>query len=146
MQLPTTVVPLCTSAQLLDLAAGKLPLDGIGTKRVTFSKVSSRALSLEIPPELRAMEPMLAPGMIGIFDPDKLPTVGDIVCVVLLARQEVLLGRYRPGARAKTHGGVARTYSLVFDNDKFYEPRAITGKDRAVFMGTLVECARLGSR
>lgn len=144
IRLPTKVISFCTLRELIDIASDELDQDDVDSKRVTYANCSARALSFEIPPDYRSMEPRLKPGMITTFDREKLPVAGDIVVVVLLAGQELLIGRYRPAGKAGN--SMSGPFSLLFDNDKFFEPRAITTKDRPVFMGTLVEDTNSASR
>jgi transcriptional regulator with XRE-family HTH domain len=136
--------PLVTMAELTALASGKLRRADIKARVPVLVPYSSQALSLHVPPESRSMEPRLAPGTRITFDPEKLPTGGDIVVVVLIDVPEALIGRYRPGSGRSL--GPMLPYELVFDNEKFFPPRKITHADKAVFMGTLVEETDAGSR
>lgn len=146
MRLPAGVVAFCTTAQLIEIAAGKLDLADVEAKRVTYATCSARSLSFEIPPECRSMEPRLKPGMVVTIDPEKRPTAGDIVVVVVLqVGRELLIGRYRPGS-GKAGNTMSQPYSLLFDNTAFFEPRAVSAKDKPVFMGTLVEDVSRSSR
>jgi transcriptional regulator with XRE-family HTH domain len=130
-----------TQEELLEIARGNLkPLD-IEEKRIVYAKCSENSLMLEVPDH--AMIPGWPIGTQIVVDRELMPHTGDCVCIVLVASGEVLFRRYRPSSSGKS---VTPPYTLRADNKDDYLDRFVTKSDKPVFMGTLVETVRRGSR
>jgi transcriptional regulator with XRE-family HTH domain len=138
---PGRIVPKLTMSQLMEFAKGHLDLDEVEILWISHAS-GGELLSFDLIDESMAM-----PGGGGLhvgttvtIDSSITPEPGEIVAAALLATEEILLRRFRPGSSGK------RTeFILKADNPDFGE-RSVTKKDRSRIIGVLVERLQLGSR
>ena len=139
---PAQTVPRLTMKQMLELAAGKLKVADVTSRHVTLvMEDPDRLLALEL--DSRSMETPnggIVRGSVLTLRIDKVPEPGDVVAVALLAHDEVIVGRWRPGPARDPKEFVVAGDNLDFGT------RNITAKDKPKFIGTMIEVVALRSR
>src|SRR5262245_8745415 len=131
VQIPI-LVPYASKGQLLEIARGHLDpkeVEGRWPSSIHDSDALIAFGAID-----RGIESRIPADSVLTVRYRKLPEPGEIALVALLANNELLLRRYRPGSSGKP-GEVP--FTLKPDNPDYGEARTISKKDRPVTIGTL---------
>ena len=120
---------------VLNIAKGKATLSAIATRKPAIIGLNQSADD-KVLWLVADNATKFAIGTQVLFDLTAKPTPGDYVLCVLLASDEVLFRRYRPGAASKSG---EPPFTLVPDNERDYEPRVVTRQDRPKILGSAIK-------
>jgi transcriptional regulator with XRE-family HTH domain len=120
---------------VLNIAKGKATLSEIVTRKPAIIGINQSADDKMLWP-VADNATKFTVGSQMMFDLTAKPLPGDYVLCVLLASDEVLVRRYRPGAASKPG---EPPFTLVPDNERDYEPRVVTRQDRPKLLGPAIK-------
>jgi transcriptional regulator with XRE-family HTH domain len=126
------LVPYASMEQLLEIARGNLDPKEVEGRWPSSIQDSDALIAFSAID--RGMESRIPADSVLTMRYRKLPEPGEIALVALLAHNELLLRRYRPGPSGKPG---ELPFTLKPDNPDYGEARTIAKKDRPVTIGTL---------
>jgi transcriptional regulator with XRE-family HTH domain len=135
------MVPYPDREQLLDIARGKLDPDKVQRRWPSGHADADGLIILDVPD--RAMEPRIPHDARVTIKRSKMPEPGAIVLAALLASNELLLRRYRPGPSGRP-GHLP--FTLKPENPDFGDVRHIGKEDKPVIIGSVVSMSVAISR